>query len=131
MTIKTRIQMRIKRAKRYVFMRQDFSDIANYDQIGRVLRTLVQEGELLKVGYGIYTKARKNQITGKVMPACPEGADAVILEALKRLDVTITLGDATEKYLSGQSTQIPAFTQIKTPRRFTRQLSVGRSQVNV
>ncbi|WP_326519638.1 DUF6088 family protein [Acinetobacter sp. CAAS 2-6] len=130
MTIKTRIQMRIKRAKRYVFMRQDFSDIANYDQIGRVLRTLVQEGELLKVGYGIYTKARKNQITGKVMPACPEGADAVILEALKRLDVTITLGDATEKYLSGQSTQIPAFTQIKTPRRFTRQLSVGRSQVN-
>ena len=131
MTIKTRIQMRIKRAKRYVFMRQDFSDIANYDQIGRVLRTLVQEGELLQVGYGIYTKARKNQITGKVMPTCPEGADAVILEALKRLDVTITLGDATEKYLSGQSTQIPAFTQIQTPRRFTRQLSVGRSQVNV
>ncbi|MDD2941185.1 MAG: hypothetical protein PHW49_10765, partial [Acinetobacter harbinensis] len=76
------------------------------------------------------TKARKNQITGKVMPACPEGADAVILEALKRLDVQVTLGEANEKYLSSQSTQIPAFTQIKTPRRFTRQLSVGRSQIN-
>lgn len=130
MTIKTRIQMRIKRSRRYVFMRDDFNDIANYDQIGRVLRNLVQEGELLKVGYGIYTKARKNQITGKVMPACPEGADAVILEALKLLDVKITLGEATEKYLSGMSTQIPAFTQIKTPRRFTRQLSVGRSNIN-
>jgi hypothetical protein len=114
-----------------MFLRDDFNDIANYDQIGRVLRNLVQEGELLKVGYGIYTKARKNQITGKVMPACPEGADAVILEALKRLDVQVILGEATEKYLSGMSTQIPAFTQIKTPRRFTRQLSVGRSQVNV
>ena len=54
----------------------------------------------------------------------------MILEALTRLGVRVTLGKATEKYLSGQSTQIPAFTQIKTPRRFTRQLSVGRSQIN-
>lgn len=131
MTIKARIQIRIKRSKRYVFLRQDFSDIADYDQIGRVLRGLVQEGELLKVGYGIYTKAKKNQITGKIMPACPEGADAVIIEALKRLGIKSTFGEATEKYLSGESTQIPAFTQIKTPRRFTRQLSVGRSQLNV
>jgi len=30
-------------------MRNAFNDIANYDQIGRVLRNLVQEGELIKV----------------------------------------------------------------------------------
>jgi hypothetical protein len=77
-------------------MRNDFNDIANYDQIERTLRNLVQEGELIKVGYGIYTKARKNQMTGKVIPACLEGANAVIFEALKRLDVQITLGKATE-----------------------------------
>jgi hypothetical protein len=65
MTIKTRIQMRIKRSRRYVFMRDDFNDIANYDQIGRVLRNLVQEGELIKVGYGIYTKARKTKLPVK------------------------------------------------------------------
>ena len=46
--------------------------------------------------YGIYTKVRKNQMTGKIIPAFLEGADAVILEALKRLDVQITLGKATE-----------------------------------
>lgn len=77
-------------------MRNDFNDIANYDQIERTLRNLVQDGELIKVGYGIYTKVRKNQMTGKVIPACLEGADAVIFEALKRLDVQITLGKATE-----------------------------------
>ena len=77
-------------------MRNDFNDIANYDQIERTLRNLVQEGELIKVGYGIYTKARKNQMTGKVILACLEGANAVIFEALKRLDVQITLGKATE-----------------------------------
>ena len=77
-------------------MRNDFNDIANYDQIERTLRNLVQEGELIKVGYGIYTKAIKNQMTGKVILACLEGANAVIFEALKRLDVQITLGKATE-----------------------------------
>ena len=44
MTIKAKVQMRIKRSKHYVFMRDDFKDIADYDQIGRVLRNLVQEG---------------------------------------------------------------------------------------
>ena len=77
-------------------MRNDFNDIANYDQIERTLRNLVQESELIKVGYGIYTKARKNQMTGKVILACLEVANAVIFEALKRLDVQITLGKATE-----------------------------------
>ena len=64
MTIKARIQSRLKRSKRYVFTRDDFKDIAGYDQVGRVLRELVREGQLLKVGYGVYTKARRNGITG-------------------------------------------------------------------
>ncbi|MZQ67899.1 type IV toxin-antitoxin system AbiEi family antitoxin domain-containing protein, partial [Escherichia coli] len=63
MTIKARIQSRLKRSKRYVFTRDDFKDIAGYDQVGRVLRELVREGQLLKVGYGVYTKARRNGIT--------------------------------------------------------------------
>ena len=57
MPIKVRMQKRLSRSKRYVFMRADFKDIAGYDQIGRVLRDLVESGELLKVGYGVYTKA--------------------------------------------------------------------------
>lgn len=130
MFIKVRIQKRLSRSKRYVFLRADFKDIAGYDQVGRVLRGLVKDGELLKVGYGVYTKARKNSITGELMPACPGGSDAVILEALKRLDIGYSLGGSTVKYLSGESTQIPAYTQIETPYRFKRQLSVGNSQLN-
>ena len=33
MTIKDKILKRIQDAENYVFMRQDFSDIANYDQV--------------------------------------------------------------------------------------------------
>ncbi|MDH8458279.1 S-adenosylhomocysteine hydrolase, partial [Klebsiella pneumoniae] len=73
----------------------DFKDIAGYDQIGRVLRDLLKEGQLLKVGYGVYTKARRNSITGKVMPAAPRGSSAVIVETLERLKVRYRYEGAT------------------------------------
>ena len=57
MTIKDKILKRIQDAENYVFMRQDFSDIASYDQVGRALRELIQDEKLLKRGYGLYTKA--------------------------------------------------------------------------
>ena len=130
MSIKVQMQKRLGRSKHYVFMRADFKDIAGYDQVGRVLRNLVKDGELLKVGYGVYTKARKNSITGRLMPACSGGSDAVILEALERLNVDYSLGRSSTQYLSGESTQIPAYTQIETPDRFKRRLSVGNSRLN-
>lgn len=49
MTIQDRLETRIKRAKRSVFMRSDFADIADYDQVGRGLRNLVRDGLLLKI----------------------------------------------------------------------------------
>lgn len=114
MTIKARIQSRLKRSKRYVFTRDDFKDLAGYDQIGRALRELMKEGQLLKVGYGVYTKARQNAITGKLMPAAPGGSAAVMIEALERLKVDYRLAGATSAYNSGKSTQIPASLEIKT-----------------
>ncbi|KTR90802.1 MULTISPECIES: DUF6088 family protein [Pantoea] len=130
MTIKARMQSRLKRSKRYVFTRDDFNDLAGYDQIGRVLRELVNEGQLLKVGYGVYTKARKNAITGKVMPAAPGGSAAVVIETLERLKVDYRLVGASDAYNSGKTTQIPASMQIKTSPRFKRTLSVGSSKLN-
>ncbi|CDH05547.1 conserved hypothetical protein [Xenorhabdus bovienii str. oregonense] len=130
MTTKARIQLRLKRSKRYVFTRDDFKDLAGYDQIGRALRELVKEGQLLKVGYGVYTKARQNAITGKLMPAAPGGSAAVVIEALERLKVDYRLVGATNAYNSSKSTQIPASLEIKTSPRFKRTLSVGNSKLN-
>ena len=84
MTIASKVTTRINRSKRYVFERADFADIAGYDQVGRVLKKLVDSGQLLRIGYGLYTKARENRITGKLMPASPAGADGVILEAIEK-----------------------------------------------
>ena len=77
------IYQKIKRSRRYVFERKDFDDVASYDQVGRALRQLVKQGDLIKIGYGLYTKAKLNSLTGKPMPTHPGGTDALMREILK------------------------------------------------
>ncbi|MGS0639319.1 DUF6088 family protein [Citrobacter sp. VF227] len=130
MTTKDRIQSRLNRSKRYVFTRDDFKDIASYDQVGRALRMLVREGKLMRIGYGVYTKARRNSITGKIMPAAPGGSAAVLTEALEHLKVEYKLTGAADCYYQGKTTQIPASLEIKTSPRFKRTLVIGKSKIN-
>lgn len=49
--------MRIGRKRADVFVRADFQGIGSYDQVGRALRQLVLRGRLMKIGFGIYSRA--------------------------------------------------------------------------
>ncbi|MGO3344747.1 MAG: DUF6088 family protein [Marinomonas sp.] len=132
MTIQDRIKTRVKRSKRSVFLRSDFKDIAEYDQVGRGLKNLVKDGLLMKIGYGLYTRIRQNRITGKPMPDNASGADGVLIEAMERLGVDYKLDNLSSLNISGESTQIPANIKIilNNP-RFTRKISIGRQGINV
>jgi len=130
MTITSKVKARINRSKRYVFARADFTDIAGYDQVGRVLKKLVDAGDLLRIGYGLYTKARKNRITGNLMPASPAGADGVILEAIKKLGIDYKFDEFSQRSLDGDSLQIPASFKIITNNRFKRKIVVNNSAIN-
>lgn len=131
MTIQDRLRTRVKRSKRSVFLRADFTDIADYDQVGRGLRGLVRESLLLKIGYGLYVRARTNRITGELMPDNAAGNDGVIIEAMERLGVDYRLDDLSLKNLAGESTQIPASVKVvPTSARFTRKIEVGKQRVN-
>lgn len=112
-------------------MRSDFKDIADYDQVGRALRELVQEGLLIKIGYGLYARARINRITGNVMADNPSGSDGVVIEAMEKLGVEYQLDDLSRMNLSGDSTQIPAKVKIIPKNtRFTRKITIGTQFVN-
>ncbi|MDG1733460.1 MAG: DUF6088 family protein [Thalassotalea sp.] len=130
MTITSKVKARINRSKRYVFERADFTDIAGYDQVGRVLKKLVDAGDLLRIGYGLYTKARKNRITGNLMPASPAGADGVILEAIEKLGIDYKFDEFSQRSIDGDSLQIPASFQIITNKRFKRKIVVSNSAIN-
>tara|TARA_R110001583_G_scaffold7158_1_gene35599 strand:+ start:62806 stop:63204 length:399 start_codon:yes stop_codon:yes gene_type:complete len=130
MTITSKVKARINRSKWYVFARADFTDIAGYDQVGRVLKKLVDAGDLLRIGYGLYTKARKNRITGNLMPASPAGADGVIIEAIEKLGIDYKFDEFSQRSIDGDSLQIPASFQIITNNRFKRKIVVSNSTIN-
>lgn len=131
MTIQDRLRTRVKRSKRSVFLRADFADIADYDQVGRGLKNLVREGLLMKIGYGLYVRARVNRITGKLMPDNSAGADGVLIEAMERLGVEYQFDRLSQMYFKSESTQIPTNVKI-TPNssRFTRKIAVGKHCIN-
>ncbi|MCF7506055.1 MULTISPECIES: DUF6088 family protein [Vibrio] len=125
------ICQKIKRSRRYVFERKDFDGVASYDQIGRALRQLVNQGELLKIGYGLYTKAKLNSLTGKPMPTNPGGSDALMREILKMKGVDFEMDSLSLQSLSGESTQIPSSVHYSwNPKQFNRKLVVGNRVLN-
>ncbi|ASA57671.1 DUF6088 family protein [Vibrio gazogenes] len=131
MTAADRINQKLKRSRRYVFERKDFEDIASYDQIGRALNQLIKQGELMKIGYGLYTKARINRLTGRLMPTNPGGSDAILREILKMKGVDFEVDSLSQQSLAGKSTQIPSSVQYSwNPKQFNRKLVVGNRVLN-
>src|SRR5271168_3427631 len=57
-TLEERLLKRIDRKRGAVFLRTNFGDLGGYDQVGRVLRDLVRKGQLVRVGQGLYARAR-------------------------------------------------------------------------
>ncbi len=130
MTIAERVETRIKRSKRDVFIRDDFSDIGGYDQIGRALRQMCAKELIMKIGYGVYVKARRNRINNRLMIAANGGPDSVLIETLDRLKIPYEVSGLTAAYIAGSTTQIPASMEVKVKKRFSRKLAIGNRQIN-
>ncbi len=118
-TLETRIEKRIARKRGDVFLRADFEDLGGYDQVGRVLRQLVKQGQLLKLGYGIYSRAVKSPLTGQLIP--PKGLTTVT-EAVKRLGVETAPTRMERDYNAGRTTQVPTGRVIGIKGRLRRKL---------
>ncbi len=91
----------------------------------------MKQGDLIKIGYGLYTKAKLNSLTGKPMPTHPGGNDALMREILKMKGVDFKMDNLSWQSLSGQSTQIPSSVQYSwNPKQFNRKLVVGNRVLN-
>ncbi|QEY50941.1 DUF6088 family protein [Legionella longbeachae] len=129
-SLRSKIEKKIGRSKRQVFLRSDFEKLSDYDQVGRALKELSREGKLLKIGYGLYAKARINRITGKPMLAAEGGFIAISREALTRLGVKWQYSNATKSYLTS-STQIPANAEVVVRSRFNRKIGTDKFTLKV
>src|SRR5437867_3634688 len=65
-TVRERIEARIARRRgEDVFLPREFRDLGGEDQILRVLRGLVREKQLVRLGYGVYGRAVVSSLSGK------------------------------------------------------------------
>lgn len=126
-TLEQKVLQRIRKMRRNVFLRADFDDLAGYDQIGRALKALVQNGVLLKLGHGIYVRAQISPFTGA--PAPVAGIKRIAEEALRRLNIPVTSSSYEAAYNAGETTQVPTGRVIGVRKRVRRRLGFGNVNV--
>jgi len=126
--LENRVVYRIKRSRANVFLRRDFSDLSGYDQIGRTLRGLVNKGALIKLGYGLYTRAKVSSLTGKRIPE--KSLPNLASEAMDKLGVEVAPTQAEKKYNAGISTQVPTGRLFAVNSRISRKIGYDGKYIN-
>jgi len=124
--LEARLLERIRRMRRNVFLRADFSELGGYDQIGRALRTLVKRSELLKVGQGLYARARTSPLSGRLVPAKGLGT---LREALARVGIETVPTQLEQDYEAGRTTQVPTGRVVGVRTRVRRKIGYGGVQL--
>lgn len=125
-TLEEKIIVRINKSKTNAFIPSDFFDLSDRDQVGRVLRKLVKDTFLIKLGQGVYAKTKLSPVANKRILAT--SFSNIVKEALEKLKVKTFPSTAEQEYNSGKSTQIPTGLMIAVKSRISRTLTYnGRS----
>ena len=119
-TLLEKIEARLRKKKGDVFLRADFQDLGGYDQVGLVLGKLVRSGKLMRIGSGVYTRARPSIVNGKPVPL--KGITPLMTEALKRLGIRTRPSRIERDYVAGRTNQVPSGRMIGVDRRVRRKL---------
>lgn len=127
-SVKERMARSIALRKGEVVMRADFEGLGSRSQLSRAFKDLINEGKLVRLGYGVYAKAKPSSISGRpVVRATPA---VLAQEALVKMGVKPTPGAAQQAYANKLTNQVPMRTTFNTGnKRISRKLIIGRTQV--
>jgi len=115
MKVVDRIRRSVANRKADVFVRADFVFFGSQAQVGRALGQLQREGALVKLGLGVYAKAKPSALSGKPIPIKP--LEVLAPEALRKFGVQVAESRQTLEYNSGGSTQVPTGVVFNVGRR--------------
>lgn len=128
MTTKERLLASLRRSKGTAFVRKDFERFGDYRQVSRAIKDLVEEGALIRVGYGTYAKTRPSSISGKPVPA--EALLNIAFEIMRKLGVKADVGRDARALREGRSTQVPMLPVLNVgAARIRRKISYGNKTV--
>jgi hypothetical protein len=121
-TLQQKVADRIAQKQEDVFLTREFSDLGGEDQVLRALRGLVRDGQLMRLGYGVYGRAVISRLSGQPILSSPAGFAGVTRQALTKLGVKWEPTEAEKAYNAGLTTQIPVNPAVRVKGRFSRRL---------
>ena len=127
-SLEDRMAYRVERKRGSVYLREDFGDLADYDQVGRSLRRLVAKGKLVKIGYGLYARATRSPLSGNTVPE--KSLPSLAAEALRRLKVEVRPSREARAYNEGGSTQVPTGRVLAVKGRISRKIGYDGKYVS-
>lgn len=119
-SITFKVLQRVEALSGDVVLRSDVAKLANPRQISRALNRLVKRGHLTKLGYGIYAKLARSELTQATY--LKEGVLPTMRAALNKLKIRWEPSQEELDYQAGKSTQIPVNPITRLKDRFRRQL---------
>lgn len=128
-TLRERVETRIARKRDDVFLTREFRDLGGEDQVLRVLRTLVREKRLVRLGYGVYGRAFVSRLSGEPLLKSATGFAGAARQALTKLGVQWEPTEAEKAYNEGRSTQVPVNPVLRVTGRFSRKLRYGNTEL--
>lgn len=127
--LRERIKARIQKSRDTVFLTREFKAMADEDQVIRALRQLVADGELVRLGYGVYGRAIRSRLSGQTMLYSPDGFIGAAREALTKLGVPWQPTKWQTAYNQGLTTQIPVNPRLVVKGRFKRKIKDGNLEL--
>ena len=121
-TLREKVESRIAERRDDAFLPREFRDLGGEDQVLRVLRGLVRDGRLVRLGYGVYGRAEVSRLSGQPMLAAQGGFIGVARQALDKLGVPWEPTEFQRAYNEGRSTQVPVNPAVRVKGRFVRRL---------
>ena len=104
LSIKDRMIHSITMRRGEIVLRSDFEQMGSQSQISRIFSDFVKEGRLVRLGHGVFAKARVSSLTGKQVPREP--LEVLAEETLRRLHIDAQPGQAQRDFASGKNTSI-------------------------
>ena len=122
--LKTRFLRSLGNRKGEVLLRRDLAGWASPSQLTRTLQAMLNRGVIVRLGYGVYAKAKPSLLSGRPVPRQP--LEVLASETFQRLAIPAAPGGALQAYAQGSSPQIPMQAVFRTGNvRCNRRLGVG------
>ena len=128
-TLRERVETRIARKRDNVFLTREFIDLGGSDQVLRVLRGLVRDKRLVRLGYGVYGRAIISRLSGEPVLYSPAGFIGAARQALDKLGVKWEPTVWERAYNKRRSTQVPVNPAVRVKGRFSRRLRDGNTEL--